>query len=151
MNPDSCGSNRHGKNAYSLTKERAFASRTVCEHPKPNARHKADTKTCKPYKDMQTCMRCFLYLDIAPARAKGLRATDVEGMRALGVSLPRVAALISEAFCEQVCRPQDDRCPRACGRAMSCAPSDADLVDSHCYIYLVLSIPFFGFVCPEMF
>ena len=96
-------------------------------------------------------MRCFLYLDIAPARAKGLRATDVEGMRALGVSLPRVAALISEAFCEQVCRPQDGRCPRACGRAMSCAPSDADLVDSHCYIYLVLSIPFFGFVCPEMF
>ncbi|CAM9871206.1 unnamed protein product [Ascophyllum nodosum] len=34
----------------------------------------------------------------------GLRATDVEGMRALGVSLPWVAALISEAFCEQVFR-----------------------------------------------
>lgn len=34
--------------------------------------------------------------------SQGLRATDVEGMRALGVSLPRVASLISEAFCEQV-------------------------------------------------
>ncbi|CAN0386093.1 unnamed protein product, partial [Hapterophycus canaliculatus] len=33
---------------------------------------------------------------------QGLRATDVEGMRKMGVSLPRVASLISEAFCEQV-------------------------------------------------
>eukprot|EP00904_Undaria_pinnatifida_P013132 jgi/Undpi1/894/HiC_scaffold_10.g04358.m1 len=40
----------------------------------------------------------------------GLRATDVEGMRALGVSLPRVAALISEAFCEQMFRHGSVHC-----------------------------------------
>lgn len=44
----------------------------------------------------------FLSRHCFRALTKGLRATDVEGMRALGVSLPRVAALISEAFCEQV-------------------------------------------------
>ncbi|CAM9903710.1 unnamed protein product [Ectocarpus sp. 4 AP-2014] len=40
----------------------------------------------------------------------GLRATDVEGMRAMGVSLPRVASLISEAFCEQMFRHGSVHC-----------------------------------------
>ncbi|CAN0483872.1 unnamed protein product, partial [Ectocarpus sp. 12 AP-2014] len=40
----------------------------------------------------------------------GLRATDVEGMHAMGVSLPRVASLISEAFCEQMFRHGSVHC-----------------------------------------
>eukprot|EP00903_Cladosiphon_okamuranus_P008942 g8557.t2 len=41
---------------------------------------------------------------------RGLRATDVNGMRAMGVSLPRVASLISEAFCEQMFRHGSVHC-----------------------------------------
>lgn len=40
----------------------------------------------------------------------GLRAIDVEAMRAQGVSLPRVATLISEAFCDQMFRHGNVHC-----------------------------------------
>lgn len=58
---------------------------------------------------------------MCPFVEQGLRATDVQGMRELGVSLPAVASLISEAFCEQVRNDNEKQTvePLAIGRPAS--------------------------------